>query len=280
MRPSIRALEAGEEYPDPVKPNTIAKSIAIGNPADGFQVLRSVRSTGGSGAMVTDEEIVQGIQLLAETEGIFTEPAGGVTVAATRQLIERGRARPRRVDRDLHHRQRLQDRGGHATGGVRSRSASADRWRSSRRARRRRRRWRVVGIGQGEIVTHYRAPSSGAPPDVRATTRSGSRSITARAAAICCRSSTISTRCGIAARSRGCGSSTIATSGPRGRTVPGSGARRSGSAPTSATRTSCRWTKAAPTSSGPIATAARSASTICGSRCAATRTPAPSRISG
>jgi threonine synthase len=88
--PVIRALQAGEEYPDPVKPNTIAKSIAIGNPADGFQVLRAVRSTRGGGAMVTDEEIVQGIQLLAETEGIFTEPAGGVTVAATRQLIERG----------------------------------------------------------------------------------------------------------------------------------------------------------------------------------------------
>ncbi len=88
--PVIRALEAGMEFPDPVKPNTIAKSIAIGNPADGFQVLRSVRATGGSGAMVSDDEVIQGIQLLAETEGIFTEPAGGVTVAATRQLIERG----------------------------------------------------------------------------------------------------------------------------------------------------------------------------------------------
>jgi threonine synthase len=88
--PVIRALEAGLEYPDPVKPNTIAKSIAIGNPADGFQVLRSLRATGGSGAMVTDDEVIQGMQLLAETEGIFTEPAGGVTVAATRQLIERG----------------------------------------------------------------------------------------------------------------------------------------------------------------------------------------------
>ena len=54
------------------------------------QVLRSVRSTSGSGAMVTDEEIIDGIQLLAQTEGIFTEPAGGVTVAATRQLIDRG----------------------------------------------------------------------------------------------------------------------------------------------------------------------------------------------
>jgi threonine synthase len=88
--PVVRALEDGLEFPEPVKPNTIAKSIAIGNPADGFQVLRAVRSTGGSGAMVTDEEVVEGIRLLAETEGIFTEPAGGVTVAATRQLAQRG----------------------------------------------------------------------------------------------------------------------------------------------------------------------------------------------
>ena len=88
--PVVRALEAGLEFPEPVKPNTIAKSIAIGNPADGFQVLRAVRATGGSGAMVSDDEVIEGIQLLAETEGIFTEPAGGVTVAATRQLIERG----------------------------------------------------------------------------------------------------------------------------------------------------------------------------------------------
>ena len=88
--PVVRALESGAEFPDPVKPKTIAKSIAIGNPADGFQVLRSVRATGGSGAMVTDDEILAGIALLAETEGIFTEPAGGTTVAATRQLAERG----------------------------------------------------------------------------------------------------------------------------------------------------------------------------------------------
>jgi threonine synthase len=88
--PVVSALEAGLEYPEPVKPRTIAKSIAIGNPADGFQVLRAVRSTGGSGAMVDDDDVIQGIQLLAETEGIFTEPAGGVTVAATRKLIERG----------------------------------------------------------------------------------------------------------------------------------------------------------------------------------------------
>jgi threonine synthase len=88
--PVVRALDAGLEFPDPVKPHTMAKSIAIGNPADGFQVLRAVRSTGGSGAMVEEDEIVDGITLLAETEGIFTEAAGGVTVAATRKLIERG----------------------------------------------------------------------------------------------------------------------------------------------------------------------------------------------
>ena len=88
--PVVRALEAGLEFPEPVKPQTIAKSIAIGNPADGFQVLRAVRSTGGSGAMVEEHEILEGIRLLAETEGIFTEGAGGVTVAATHRLIERG----------------------------------------------------------------------------------------------------------------------------------------------------------------------------------------------
>jgi threonine synthase len=92
--PVVRALEAGVDFPDPVKPKTIAKSIAIGNPADGFQVLRAVRATGGSGAMVAEDDIVRGIQLLAETEGIFTEPAGGVTVAATQQLIERGAIPP------------------------------------------------------------------------------------------------------------------------------------------------------------------------------------------
>ena len=88
--PVVRALQEGLDYPEPVRPNTIAKSIAIGNPADGFQVLRAVRSTGGSGAMVEDSEVLDGIELLAETEGIFTEPAGGVTVAATRRLIEEG----------------------------------------------------------------------------------------------------------------------------------------------------------------------------------------------
>lgn len=92
--PVVKALEAGQDFPDLVKPNTIAKSLAIGNPADGFQVVRVVNETGGSGAMVSDEQILDAIQLLASTEGIFTEPAGGTTLAATRALIERGTIKP------------------------------------------------------------------------------------------------------------------------------------------------------------------------------------------
>jgi threonine synthase len=88
--PVIRALDAGLEFPDPVKPDTIAKSLAIGNPADGFQVVKVVKETGGSGAMVSDAEILDAIDLLAQTEGIFTEPAGGTTLAATRALVRRG----------------------------------------------------------------------------------------------------------------------------------------------------------------------------------------------
>ncbi len=88
--PVVRALEQGLEHPEPVRPDTIAKSIAIGNPADGYQVLQAVRATGGTGAAVTDDQIIDAIRLLAETEGIFTEPAGGTTVAATIDLIRRG----------------------------------------------------------------------------------------------------------------------------------------------------------------------------------------------
>ena len=79
--PVINALKAGLEFPEPVKPNTIAKSLAIGNPADGFQVLRVVKETGGAGAAASDAEILDAVQLLARTEGIFTEPAGGTTLA-------------------------------------------------------------------------------------------------------------------------------------------------------------------------------------------------------
>lgn len=88
--PVIRALQAGLEYPEPVKPQTIAKSIAIGNPADGFQVLKTVRGSGGSGAMVSDAQILDAMALLARTEGIFTEPAGGTTVAVMLTLVEQG----------------------------------------------------------------------------------------------------------------------------------------------------------------------------------------------
>ncbi|MGE3403681.1 MAG: threonine synthase [Vicinamibacterales bacterium] len=88
--PVVRAIEQGLEHPEPVKPATIAKSLAIGNPADGFQVVRIVNETGGSGAMVSDQEILDAVRLLARTEGIFTEPAGGTTLAATKRLIERG----------------------------------------------------------------------------------------------------------------------------------------------------------------------------------------------
>jgi len=86
----INALNEGLEHPDPVRPDTIAKSLAIGNPADGFQALQAIRSTGGTGAAVTDRQILDAIQLLAETEGIFTEPAGGTTLAATIDLVRRG----------------------------------------------------------------------------------------------------------------------------------------------------------------------------------------------
>jgi threonine synthase len=92
--PVVRAIEAGQEFPDPVKPNTIAKSLAIGNPADGFQVVRVVKETGGSAAMVTDDEILDAVQLLARTEGIFTEAAGGTTLAATKALVKRGIIQP------------------------------------------------------------------------------------------------------------------------------------------------------------------------------------------
>src|SRR3989442_6428637 len=88
--PVINALNEGLEYPEPVRPDTIAKSLAIGNPADGFQALQAIRSTGGAGAAVTDKQIIDSIQLLAETEGIFTEPAGGTTLAATIDLVRRG----------------------------------------------------------------------------------------------------------------------------------------------------------------------------------------------
>ncbi|MBI4596437.1 MAG: threonine synthase [Candidatus Tectomicrobia bacterium] len=88
--PVVRAIHKGSDVIAPEKPKTIAKSIAIGNPADGFYVLQAVRRSNGWGEMATDEEIVEAIKLLARTEGVFTEPAGGTTVAVTKKLIEQG----------------------------------------------------------------------------------------------------------------------------------------------------------------------------------------------
>ena len=89
--PVIKAIEAGTERFKPQKPDTIARSIAIGNPADGPYAIRLVLESGGSGASATDTEILEAIELLARTEAIFTEPAGGTTLAATIKLIESGR---------------------------------------------------------------------------------------------------------------------------------------------------------------------------------------------
>jgi threonine synthase len=92
--PVAQAFRDGHDVVKPVKPSTIAKSLAIGNPADGPYVLDVARRTGGVIEDVSDEEVVEGIQLLARTEGIFTETAGGVTVATLKKLIETGQLDP------------------------------------------------------------------------------------------------------------------------------------------------------------------------------------------
>lgn len=89
--PVSTAIKLGYEVIRPVKPKTIDKSIAIGNPADGYYALDTIRKTGGWAEDVTDEELIAGMRLLAESEGVFTETAGGVTVAVARKLIEQGR---------------------------------------------------------------------------------------------------------------------------------------------------------------------------------------------
>ncbi|ADC89181.1 threonine synthase [Thermocrinis albus DSM 14484] len=95
--PIAQAWKEGRDYIKPVKPNTIAKSIAIGNPADGIYALAVTRESGGEWETATDEEIIEGIKLLAETEGIFTETAGGTTVAVLKKLAQRGVFRPDEV---------------------------------------------------------------------------------------------------------------------------------------------------------------------------------------
>jgi threonine synthase len=88
--PVASAFEAGADFCKPVRPSTIAKSLAIGNPADGPYALDLARRSGGAIDSVTDDEIRAGIRLLAETTGIFTETAGGVTTAVLAKLAERG----------------------------------------------------------------------------------------------------------------------------------------------------------------------------------------------
>ena len=89
--PIVTMVKRDSDVLVPVKPRTIAKSLAIGNPADGYQAYRVVKDSGGAAEHATDEEIVEAMALLARTEGIFVETAGGVTLAATRKLIEQGR---------------------------------------------------------------------------------------------------------------------------------------------------------------------------------------------
>jgi threonine synthase len=89
--PIVTAVKADSEVIRPVKqPRTIAKSLAIGNPADGYYAYKVVKDSGGSGEHASDEEIVDAIRLLASTEGIFAETAGGVTLAVTRKLVQQG----------------------------------------------------------------------------------------------------------------------------------------------------------------------------------------------
>ncbi len=92
--PIVRLVERGGEAIEPVVPATIARSIAIGNPADGRFAAGAIRSTGGWAASVSDTDLVAGIRLLAETTGIFTETAGGVTVAAALALAAQGKLSP------------------------------------------------------------------------------------------------------------------------------------------------------------------------------------------
>ena len=89
--PIVTMIKKDTDVLEPVRPQTIAKSLAIGNPADGYYAYRAAKDSGGYGEHATDGEIIDGMRLLARTEGIFAETAGGVTVAATRKLIAAGR---------------------------------------------------------------------------------------------------------------------------------------------------------------------------------------------
>jgi len=89
--PVATAIQLGAEQVSPVRPDSIAKSLAIGNPADGRYAVRAVRTSGGWGTACPEEAVIDGMALLAETEGILTEPAGGVAVAGLQELVAQGR---------------------------------------------------------------------------------------------------------------------------------------------------------------------------------------------
>ena len=95
--PIVEAWERQSFNIKPQKPNTIAKSLAIGNPADGYHGLKVMTQSGGHAVAVSDDEVVEGIRLLAETEGIFAETAGGVVVAGLRRLVQEGHVDPREL---------------------------------------------------------------------------------------------------------------------------------------------------------------------------------------
>jgi threonine synthase len=88
--PVARAFAQGADEVRPVKPATVAKSLAIGNPADGWYAIQTARGTGGAIDACTEAEVIDGVRLLAETEGVFTETAGGVTIAVLKRLVEAG----------------------------------------------------------------------------------------------------------------------------------------------------------------------------------------------
>ncbi|MBI4306796.1 MAG: threonine synthase [Chloroflexi bacterium] len=92
--PIVKAYQSGHTHPRPEIPRTIAKSLAIGNPADGFYALKAMRDSGGSAVSVEEHEVAEGVRLLAETEGIFTETAGGVVISALRRLARSGAVQP------------------------------------------------------------------------------------------------------------------------------------------------------------------------------------------
>jgi threonine synthase len=95
--PIVEAFELGSSQVRPVRPDTIAKSLAIGNPASGQFSLETLEATDGTAVAAAEDTVVDGVRLLAETEGIFTETAGGVVISGLKMLVERGAIKPDEV---------------------------------------------------------------------------------------------------------------------------------------------------------------------------------------